>query len=84
MPKLEVVITEDGTGYYLSDGNEECDESVEWGVPIEFKGEFYLADVDDSGDEVTLSKVVELDEGDYEVVSEGNGDDEGEPVAVAS
>jgi hypothetical protein len=75
---LEVVITEDGGGYYLSDGNDECDESAEWGVPIEFKGVSYLADVDESGEHVTLAKVIDIAEGSFEVVSEGDSDEETE------
>ena len=84
MAKLEVVIVEDGSGYYLSDGENETEHSVDWGMPLEFNGTSYLADVDDSGDVVTLAKVIEMDEDDFDVVSESDDDDddEGEPVAV--
>ncbi len=74
---LQVVITEDGTGYFLSQGDEETEESVEWGTPLEFNGVSYLADVDESGDVVSLSKVVEMDDSAFEVISEGEDDDEG-------
>ena len=65
---LQVVITEDGTGYYLSQGDDETEESVEWGVPLEFNGVSYLADCSEDGEDVTLSKVVDMPEDSFEVV----------------
>jgi len=73
---LQVVITEDGSGYYLSQGGDESDESTDWGTPIEFNGVSYLADVDETGDVVSLAKVVELPDDSFEVVSEGDADEE--------
>lgn len=78
MAKLEVVITSDGEGWYLSDGENETEESVPWGDVLEFQGTLYRADVDESGDDVSLFKVSALPESAYEVVSEDDGDDDSE------
>jgi hypothetical protein len=80
---LQVVITEDGQGYYLSDGETETEESVDWGTPLDFNGVSYLADVDETGDVVTLAKIVELPDSAFEVVSEGDdSEDEDEEQGV--
>ena len=79
---LQVVITEDGEGYYLSQGDDETEESVEWGQPLEFNGVSYLADCSEDGEDVSLSKVIELSDDAFEVVSEGGDDDGGEEVAA--
>lgn len=79
MAKLEVVITSDGEGWYLSDGDEnETEESAPWGDVLEFKGTLYRADVDESGNDVSLFKVTALSDNAYEVVSELEEDEESE------
>lgn len=79
---LQVVITEDGSGYYLSDGETETEESVEWGQPLEFDGVSYLADCSENGEDVTLAKVIDMSEDSFEVVSEGEDDGDEEGVSV--
>lgn len=77
---LQVVITEDGTGYYLSQGDEETEHSVDWGMPLEFNGVSYLADCSENGQDVSLSKVIDMPEDSFEVVSEGDDDEDGVEV----
>ncbi len=79
MAQLQVVITSDGEGYYLSDGENETDESVSWGDVLEFQGTLYRADVDESGDDVSLFKVTALPESAYEAVSEDDDDEDDDP-----
>lgn len=76
MAKLEVVITADGEGWYLSDGENETGESVSWGDVLEFNGVLYRADVSDDGDDVSLFKVIAMSESEYEAVSEPDDDDD--------
>lgn len=76
MAKLEVVITEDGLGYYLSQGDKETGEAVDWGDVIEFEGKRYIGEVSEDGEDVTLSEVVALPAGSYEAVAEGDDEDD--------
>lgn len=76
MAKLEVVITSDGEGWYLSDGENETDESVPWGDVLEFNGTLYRADVSENGDDVSLFKVIAVADSAFEVVSEDDSDDD--------
>ena len=75
--KLEVVITEDRQGYYLSAGENETQDSAEWGMPIEFDGKRYLADVDDGG-QVNLFLLTPLMIHDFEITEESSDGDEDE------
>lgn len=90
MAKLQVVITTNGEGWYLADesGNE-TEESVPWGDVLEFDGTLYRADVDESGDDVSLFKVIAMPESAYETVSEDDSEDDSDETdeddeAVAS
>lgn len=80
---LEVVITSDGEGWYLSDGENETEESVPWGDVLEFNGTLYRADVSEDGDDVSLFKVSAMPDSAYEVVSESDEDDDSEDADEA-
>jgi len=76
MAKLQIVITEDGEGYYIAneDGSEESD-ACDWGLPVEFNGQNYVACSED-GETVRLFKCSEVGAGDFEAVSEDPDSDE--------
>ena len=77
--KLEVVITEDRQGYYLSAGENETQDSAEWGMPIEFDGKRYLADVDDEGQvDLFLLTPLLMSHNDFEITEESSDGDEDE------
>lgn len=71
---LTLVVTTDGEGYYLTDGENES-ESAEWSAPVEFDGKRYLGETD--GENTTLSIVTECAEGSYDEAEEAD-DEEGE------
>lgn len=78
MAKLTLIVTEDGEGYYLSDGTDES-EAADWVEPVEFQGTRYLGEVDDEGENVTLSKLTPVN---CEVEAELDGENEDEEEAV--
>lgn len=80
---INVVITADGEGYYLSNATSETDEAVAWGEMIEFDGKLYVANVDESGENVTLYELKECAAGSYEAVAEEDGDEEEEEIEDA-
>ncbi len=76
MAKIQVIISSDGESYSLGDEHDETAECVGWGEPLEFGDKLYLADVSDDGNDVTLYRLSEMSEAEFEAVSED--EDEGE------
>lgn len=75
MADLKLVVTTDGEGYYISDGDEESD-AADWSVPVEFRGVRYLGETD--GETATLSIVTAVAMDEYETEEEGDDEDEEE------
>lgn len=75
MADLKLIVTDDGEGYYLTDGNAES-EAADWSVAIEFEGIRYLGETD--GENATLSIVTALGANQYDCEEEGDDEEEDE------
>lgn len=79
MADIKGIVTADGEGYFVTDGESESD-AADWGVPVDFNDARYLGETD--GDVATLSRVTVIPAAEWE--DEEDEDDEGEEIASAT